>query len=96
VTTDLHNPKKFTKSLFSTAKLQININFINTARMKYLMNVLKKMYFSITLWKVSDLSISDRKNLALIFIPFDLVFLQVMHFSSSSYTVISYNYFIRN
>lgn len=45
VTADLHNPEKFTKSWFSTAKLQININFINIAYVEHFMNVLKKELF---------------------------------------------------
>lgn len=57
VTADLHNPKEFTTAWFSTAKLQSNINFINFADVKHFMNVLKKMHFSITLWKVLNLSV---------------------------------------
>lgn len=96
VTADLHNPETFTRPWFSKAKLQMNIDFINVACLKHFMNVLKEMYFLVSLWTVSHLSVSHNKEVVLVFIPFSLIFLWIMNFTNSSYTVISYNYFIRN
>lgn len=96
VTADLQNPETFTRPWFSKAKLQMNIDFINIARLKHFTDVLKEIHFLASLWKVSHLSVSHNKEVILIFIPFSLRFLWIMNFSNSSYPGIAYNYLIRN
>jgi len=62
------NVKTLTMSWLSTVHLQSNINFSNSASVKHFMIVLKETHFSISLWKVSNLPVSDQNEPSLVFL----------------------------